>query len=84
MDLDADLPGHVDAAGAVLTLRAAQELLAEVVRRSESTVLRVRADGADLVVEVESIDEDGIFFFFFFFFFFKKKKIKKSKIGKER
>ena len=32
---------------------------AEVVRRSESTVLRVRADGADLIVEVDSVDEDG-------------------------
>ena len=40
-------------------MRAAQELLAEVVRRSESTVLRVRADGADLIVEVDSVDEDG-------------------------
>src|SRR5829696_3916573 len=59
VELDADLPPAVSAAGAVLTLRAAQELLAEVVRRSESTVLHVHADGADLVVDVESRDEDG-------------------------
>ena len=59
VDLDADLPGQVSAAGAVLALRAAQELLAAVVRRSESTVLRVRADGADLVIDVDSVDEDG-------------------------
>ena len=59
VELDADVPAGVTTAGAVLALRAAQELLADVVRRSESTTLRVRANGADLDVAVESVDDEG-------------------------
>ena len=59
VELDADVPAGVTTAGAVLALRAAQELLADVVRRSESTTLRVRAHGTDLEVAVESVDDEG-------------------------
>ena len=59
VELDADVPAGVTTSGAVLALRAAQELLADVVRRSESTTLRVRARGADLDVAVESVDDEG-------------------------
>lgn len=57
--LDADLPAEVTAAGSLLTLRVAQELLATVVRRAEETVLRVHAEGADIVVTVEATDENS-------------------------
>lgn len=59
VDLDAELDGDVTAAGAVLTLRVVQELVADVVRRAESTVIRLRADGRDLVVTIDATDEDG-------------------------
>jgi hypothetical protein len=59
VELDAALPTSVTAAGAVLTLRAVQELLAGVVRRAESTTVRVRAEGVDVLVEIDSVDEDG-------------------------
>jgi hypothetical protein len=59
VELDADVPAGVTAAGSVLALKATQELLASVVRRGETTTVRVRADGADLVIDVESVDEDG-------------------------
>jgi len=59
VELEVDLPPGVTAAGSVLALRAAQELLAGVVRRGEVTTLHVHADGADLVVAVRSVDEDG-------------------------
>ena len=59
VELDADVPAGVTTSGAVLALRAAQELLADVVRRSESTTLRVCARGADLDVAVESVDDVG-------------------------
>lgn len=59
VELDAELPGGLSSAASVLTLRAAQELLADVVRRSEETVLRLRADADDLVIDVESVDENG-------------------------
>lgn len=59
VELDAEIPDSLTVAATVLTLRAAQELLADVVRRSEETTLRVRADGDDLVVDVISTDEDG-------------------------
>ena len=59
VELEVDLPPGVTAAGSVLALRAAQELLAGVVRRGEVTTLHVRADGQDLVVAVRSVDEDG-------------------------
>lgn len=59
VELDAELPDGISTAASVLTLRAAQELLADVVRRSEETVLRLRADADDLLIDVESVDEDG-------------------------
>lgn len=59
VDLDADLPQDVSAAGAVLTLRVVQELIADIVRRAETTTLRLRAEGTDLVVVVDAADEDG-------------------------
>ena len=59
VDLDADLPRTPTAAGSLLTLRAAQELLASVVRRSESSVVRVRADGDDVIITVDAVDEQG-------------------------
>jgi uncharacterized protein (UPF0333 family) len=59
VELDADLPAALTVAGSVLTLRAAQELLAGIVRRGEVTTLHVNADGRDVVVTVNSVDEDG-------------------------
>ncbi|MFV0307447.1 MAG: hypothetical protein ACK5OX_06865 [Desertimonas sp.] len=59
VDLDASLPDGLSAAGAVLTLRVVQELVADLVRRAETTTLRLRPDGDDLVVTVEAVDEDG-------------------------
>jgi hypothetical protein len=57
--LDAELPATVTAAGALLTLRVAQELLATVVRRAEETVLRVRVEDGDVVMTLEATDEHG-------------------------
>jgi hypothetical protein len=59
VELEADIPDGLTVAATVLTLRAAQELLADVVRRSEETTLRVHADGDDLIVAVDSLDENG-------------------------
>jgi hypothetical protein len=59
VELEADLPAGVTPAGSVLALRAAQELLANVVRRGEVTTLHVHAEGDDLVVAVRSVDEEG-------------------------
>jgi hypothetical protein len=59
VELDAQVPSGITTAGAVLALRTAQELLADVVRRSESTTLRVSADGDDLEVAVSSVDDAG-------------------------
>ena len=59
VDLDTDVPPTVTAAGSVLVLRAAQELLARAVKVAEQTTLHVLADGADVVVTVEAADEDG-------------------------
>ncbi|MDQ3469894.1 MAG: hypothetical protein M3487_09040, partial [Actinomycetota bacterium] len=59
VELDAELRPGLSAAANVLVLRAAQELLADVVRRSESTTLRVRVEGNDVVVTVEGEDEEG-------------------------
>lgn len=59
VDLEADLPAEPSAASSLLTLRAAQELLAGVVRRADETTLRVRADGRDILVSVESTDAEG-------------------------
>jgi predicted lipid-binding transport protein (Tim44 family) len=59
VDLDLDVPADVTAAGSVLVLRAAQELLARAVKAAEQTILHVLADGQDVVVTVEASDEDG-------------------------
>ncbi|MCU1392407.1 MAG: hypothetical protein JWM34_835 [Ilumatobacteraceae bacterium] len=59
--LDAELPPNVTAAGSLITLRATQELLASVVRRSDTISLRVRADGADILVTIEARNDRGEF-----------------------
>jgi len=60
IDLDADVPDGLTAAGAVLTLRVVQELVADIVRRAETTTLRLQPDGdTDLLVTVDATDEDG-------------------------
>ncbi|MDQ3738629.1 MAG: hypothetical protein M3337_05615 [Actinomycetota bacterium] len=59
IDLDAELPNPVSAAGSVLMLRVAQELLAGVVHGSEETILRVHADDHDVLVTVKAVDEAG-------------------------
>ena len=60
VELDVDLSVPVTSAGSLLTLRAAQELLADVVRRAEQVVLTVGHDGKDVVVTVAAIDEHGV------------------------
>ena len=60
VELDTDVPADVTAAGSVLILRAAQELLARAVKAAEETTLRVRVDGADVVVTVLATDEHGV------------------------
>ena len=60
VDLHLDAPPDVTAAGSVLVLRAAQELLAQAVKAAEQTTLHVVADGADVVVTVEATDEHGM------------------------
>jgi hypothetical protein len=59
VELDAELPSTVTAAGSVLVLRAAQELLARAVKTAEETTLRIRTEGADVVVTVLAVDEGG-------------------------
>lgn len=59
VELDVDLPVAVTSAGSLLTLRAAQELLAGVVRLAEEVVLSVRHDGGDVVVTIDAKDEHG-------------------------
>lgn len=59
VELDAEIPEGLTVAATVLTLRAAQELLADVVRRSEETTLLVWADGDDVVVDIVAVDENG-------------------------
>lgn len=59
VELDVELAGPLTSAGTLLTLRAAQELLAAVVRASEDTVLSLRTDGRDVVVSVRGLDEHG-------------------------
>ena len=58
VELDAELPDDLSAAGAVLTLRVVQELVADLVRRAETTTLRLRPDGDDIVITVDAVDED--------------------------
>jgi multidrug efflux pump subunit AcrA (membrane-fusion protein) len=59
IDVDVALPDGLTAAGSVLILRSAQELLADVAKRAEATVLRVHADGVDVLVIVDSVDAYG-------------------------
>jgi hypothetical protein len=59
VDLVADLPEDLDAATSLLTLRLAQELIADVVRRSESTTLRAVAVDGDVAVVVDAVGVDG-------------------------
>jgi hypothetical protein len=59
VELATDLPSEVEPATAVLVLRIAQELLADVVRRSETATLQVTPDGDDIVVAVWAIGRDG-------------------------
>ena len=58
VELDAELPAELTAAGSLLTLRAAQELLAPAVRNGELTSIQLRADGADVLIAVHSLDQD--------------------------
>jgi hypothetical protein len=57
--LDVEIPLGMRASGSLLTLRVAQELLAEAMRRGEETTLHVRPDGTDLLVSVTTVDADG-------------------------
>ncbi|MBA3288875.1 MAG: hypothetical protein H0U21_12805 [Acidimicrobiia bacterium] len=59
VELDADVPADVPARTSLLVLRIAQELLADIVRRSEETTLSVRRDGADVLVTARGVDETG-------------------------
>jgi hypothetical protein len=59
VELTADLPANVEPATAVLVMRIAQELLADVVRRSETATLHVSIDGDDIVVAVEAVGRNG-------------------------
>lgn len=59
VELDAELPSNLTPAGAVLVLRSTQELLATVVRRCESTTVRIVPDERDMLVTIHSIDEVG-------------------------
>ena len=58
VELDAELPAELTAAGSLLALRAAQELLAPAVRNGELTSIQLRADGADVLIAVHSLDQD--------------------------
>ena len=58
VELEADDLPEVTPAGALLALRAAQELLAPAVRNGELTTVQLRADGRDLVIAVHSLDQD--------------------------
>jgi len=59
VELAVDLPTALEPATQMLALRIAQELLADVVRRSDTSTVRLRADGADLVISVEATGDDG-------------------------
>lgn len=59
VDLDVELPVAVTAAGSLLTLRTAQELLANVVRLAEQVTLTVHQDGDDVVITIAALDEHG-------------------------
>jgi hypothetical protein len=59
VELDADLPDRLTVSASVLALRATQELVADIVRRSEESTVRIGVDGTDLVVDIDAVDEDG-------------------------
>lgn len=59
VEVRADVPADVTAAGCLLALRMAQELLATVVRRVETSLLEVHGDGTDIVITLWSTDEHG-------------------------
>lgn len=59
VDVRADVPADVTAAGCLLVLRMAQELLATVVRHVETSILEVHPDGTDIVITLWSTDEHG-------------------------
>jgi hypothetical protein len=59
VELAADLPVGLTVSASVLALRATQELLADIVRRSEESTVRIGVDGTDLVVDIEAVDENG-------------------------
>jgi hypothetical protein len=59
VELDAELPDGLTIGASVLALRATQELLADIVRRSEESTVRIRVDGGDLVVDIDAFDEHG-------------------------
>jgi hypothetical protein len=59
VELAGDLPAEVEPATAMLVLRIAQELLADVVRRSDTVTLQVTLEDRHIVVAVEAIDRDG-------------------------
>ena len=53
------MPSDVTAAGSLLVLRAAQELLARAFKAAEQTILHVHTDGDDVLVTIEATDEHG-------------------------
>ncbi len=59
VEVHADVPADVTAAGCLLALRMAQELLATVVRHVETSILEVHSDGTDIVITLWSTDEHG-------------------------
>ncbi len=59
VEVQADVPADVSAAGCLLALRMSQELLATVVRHVETSVLEVHVDGPDIVITLLSTDEHG-------------------------
>lgn len=59
VELVADLPVGLTVGASVLALRATQELVADIVRRSEESTVRIGVDGTDLVVDIDAVDENG-------------------------
>ena len=59
VDLEASVPDGLTIGASVLALRATQELLADIVRRSEESTVRIGVDGTDLLVDIDAVDEDG-------------------------
>lgn len=59
VDLEFQVPEPVSAGASLATLRVAQELLAATVMGGDVTTVHVAADGADVVVRVETVDANG-------------------------